>query len=92
MSNHSGDAPKPVGISQWLLPAMVVLGVGAGLWFAGRNLGGYVPAFAEWVRALGVWGPVVFIVGYAVATVALVPGSLLTLAGGAVFGLFGGVA
>ena len=32
----------------------------------------------------------VFILGYAVATVAFVPGSLLTLAGGAVFGLGAG--
>jgi uncharacterized membrane protein YdjX (TVP38/TMEM64 family) len=52
-----------------------------------RELGGYVPAFAEWVGSLGPLGPVVFILGYAIATVALVPGSLLTLAGGAIFGL-----
>ncbi|MEE8526382.1 MAG: TVP38/TMEM64 family protein, partial [Thermoanaerobaculia bacterium] len=42
---------------------------------------------AEWVDSLGVWGPVVFIVGYAVGTVAFVPGSILTMASGAIFGL-----
>lgn len=52
-----------------------------------RRLGGYVPAFARWVESLGPLGPVVFAAGYAVATVAFVPGSLLTLAGGAIFGL-----
>jgi uncharacterized membrane protein YdjX (TVP38/TMEM64 family) len=52
-----------------------------------RQLGGYIPAFARWVEGLGPLGPVVFVLGYAVATVAFVPGSLLTLAGGAIFGL-----
>jgi len=32
-------------------------------------------------------GPVVFIAGYALAAVAFVPGSILTLAAGAIFGL-----
>lgn len=35
---------------------------------------------------LGVWAPVAFIALYAVATVAFLPGSILTLAGGAMFG------
>jgi uncharacterized membrane protein YdjX (TVP38/TMEM64 family) len=35
---------------------------------------------------------VAFVVGYAIATVAFVPGSLLTLAAGALFGLAGGTA
>ncbi len=52
-----------------------------------RQAGGYIPQFAMWIDGLGVWGPLVFAVGYAIATVAFVPGSLLTLAGGAVFGL-----
>jgi uncharacterized membrane protein YdjX (TVP38/TMEM64 family) len=57
------------------------------LLLAGRQAGGYVPRFAQWVEGLGVWGPVVFILGYAVAAVAFIPGSLLTLAAGAIFGL-----
>jgi uncharacterized membrane protein YdjX (TVP38/TMEM64 family) len=51
------------------------------------DLARYIPQFTEWVESLGVWGPVVFAAGYAVATVAMVPGSLLTLAAGAIFGL-----
>ncbi|MCA9067502.1 MAG: TVP38/TMEM64 family protein, partial [Planctomycetaceae bacterium] len=42
------------------------------------------------VRKWGMWGPVVFGVIYAVAVVFLVPASLLTLAAGAIFGLFQG--
>ncbi len=58
--------------------------------FLGRALGGYVPRFAEWVAGLGVWGPIAFIAGYMVATVAFVPGVVLTLAAGALFGLVRG--
>lgn len=57
----------------------------------GRQLGGYLPAFAQWIEGLGFWGPVLFIVGYAAATVAFVPGSVLTLAAGAIFGLGSGM-
>src|SRR5262249_40158422 len=69
-----------------LLVAAVV-----GLIFIGRYVGGYLPTFITWVNSLGVWGPVVFIVGYVVAAVAFVPGSVLTLAAGAIFGLAKGV-
>lgn len=58
----------------------------------GRQFGGRLPLFAEWVGGLGVWGPAVFIAGYAGATVAFVPGSVLTLAAGAIFGIGRGVA
>ncbi len=57
----------------------------------GRQAGIYLPQFVAWVESLGVWGPVVFVVGYVVAAVAFVPGSILTLAAGAIFGLGKGV-
>jgi uncharacterized membrane protein YdjX (TVP38/TMEM64 family) len=57
----------------------------------GRQAGMYLPQFVAWVDSLGVWGPVVFVVGYVVAAVAFVPGSILTLAAGAIFGLGKGV-
>jgi uncharacterized membrane protein YdjX (TVP38/TMEM64 family) len=56
----------------------------------GRHAGTYVPQFAAWVDGLGAWGPLVFILGYALAVIALVPAALLTLAGGAIFGLLRG--
>jgi uncharacterized membrane protein YdjX (TVP38/TMEM64 family) len=58
----------------------------------GRAAGGYVSSFAAWVDGLGAWGPAVFIAGYALAVAAFVPGSLLTLAGGAIFGVAAGTA
>ena len=57
----------------------------------GRQLGAYVPQFAAWVDSIGIWGPIVFISGYALATIAFIPGSVLTVAAGAIFGLGKGV-
>jgi uncharacterized membrane protein YdjX (TVP38/TMEM64 family) len=59
---------------------------------AGRRTASLVPGFAAWVQGLGPWGPAAFVAGYALATVALVPGSVLTLAAGAIFGLGKGTA
>lgn len=45
-----------------------------------------------WLDGLGPWAPVVFGLIYAVAVVFMIPGSALTLAGGAIFGpLIGGL-
>jgi uncharacterized membrane protein YdjX (TVP38/TMEM64 family) len=75
-------------------PGRVALALGglAVLLALGRQAGAYLPRFAAWVDGLGVWGPAVFIAGYAVAAVAFVPGSVLTLAAGAIFGLARGAA
>jgi uncharacterized membrane protein YdjX (TVP38/TMEM64 family) len=43
-------------------------------------------ALQDWVGAAGAAGPFMFVAAYAVATVLFVPGSILTLAGGALFG------
>ena len=57
------------------------------LWLLARQVGGLLPAFAEWIDGLGFWGPALFMLTYAVSVVALVPASILTLAAGAIFGL-----
>lgn len=62
----------------------------AALLLLGRLGGRVVPEFAERVRAMGAWGPAAFVGGYVVAAVCGVPGSLLTLAAGAIFGLWAG--
>lgn len=72
------------GMAAKVLVAAVAV---AALYFLGRALGGYVPRFADWVEGLGFWGPVVFVAGYALGTVLFVPGSLLTLSAGVLFGL-----
>lgn len=84
-SPDSADARS----SPWLRRALLAAAAIALLLLA-RSVGNYVPRFAQWVEGLGALGPVVFIVGYIVAAVALIPGSLLTLAAGAIFGLVRG--
>ena len=41
----------------------------------------------DWIGNLGPWGPVIFVGLYVVATVLFLPGSVLTLGAGAVFGV-----
>lgn len=40
-----------------------------------------------WIESLGIWGPIAFIVIYALAAVLFVPGSALTLGAGLLFGV-----
>jgi len=70
---------------KWLLYAGVAaLLVAAGFYFRVQDL--LKPALA-WVAGLGPWGPAIFIVIYILAAVAFIPGSVLTLGAGAVFGV-----
>jgi uncharacterized membrane protein YdjX (TVP38/TMEM64 family) len=62
-----------------------IVAVGLLLWWAGRSL-------APYLLSVGPAAPIAFILIYALAVVALIPASLLTIAGGAVFGLLPGVA
>ncbi len=46
----------------------------------------YMTRFLDWVQAMGVWGPVFLAGAYVVACVLFIPGSLLTLGAGFLFG------
>ncbi|MDD2901138.1 MAG: FAD-containing oxidoreductase [Syntrophales bacterium] len=70
-----------------LLAVIITLLVAARLLGLGDKLG----ALREWIRSLGAWGPLVFMLLYIAATVAAIPGSAMTVAGGALFGSFWGV-
>lgn len=79
--------------AQWwrpvaLLAAIVTMISLAHLLGIKEQLGG----LREWIGSLGAWGPVVFVLLYTAAVVVALPGSLLTLAGGALFGVMNGVA
>src|SRR5215210_6972865 len=78
---------KSASKGRFILQVLIGVAVLAALHLLRHQVGGYVLQFAEWVDGLGAWGPVVFILGYAVAAVAFIPGSLLTLAAGIIFGL-----
>lgn len=65
-----------------LFAALVVAIGGAYLYRDQLN----VAALESWVKSAGALGPLLYIALYASATVLFLPGSLLTLAGGALFG------
>lgn len=49
-------------------------------------------AILDWVQQQGFWAPVLFVLVYAGAAVAFIPGSILTLSAGAIFGVVKGAA
>jgi uncharacterized membrane protein YdjX (TVP38/TMEM64 family) len=89
---RGGSGMARAAPARGVLKALAVAAAIGALWLLGRWLGGAIPAFKAWVEGLGVWGPVAFIAGYAVAVVAFVPASALTLAAGATFGVVRGTA
>ena len=80
-------SPAPTNRSATVRRILTIAITVAALLLIGRTAGGYLPRFAAWVEAQGALGPVVFIAGYAGATVVGAPGSVLTLAAGAIFGI-----
>jgi uncharacterized membrane protein YdjX (TVP38/TMEM64 family) len=44
----------------------------------------------QWVFGLGMWGPVIFIIIYIIACVLFIPGTVLTLGAGVIFGVVKG--
>ncbi|MCU0633641.1 MAG: TVP38/TMEM64 family protein [Gemmatimonadaceae bacterium] len=85
------SGPPPT-LARRALPVLLIVAAIVAVVMGGRTLGARLPAFAASIEALGAWGPAAFVLGYALATVCFVPGALLTLAAGALFGLRTGVA
>jgi uncharacterized membrane protein YdjX (TVP38/TMEM64 family) len=72
---------------RWLLAAVALLAIAGGSAAAwGFSLGISAQALEAWIASLGIWAPIGFVLLYGVATVAMVPGSIFDLAGGALFG------
>jgi uncharacterized membrane protein YdjX (TVP38/TMEM64 family) len=81
VTTASGWTPKNFLIGLGLLGLIFVLAT------KGQEVVTLIEGFNSWVQGLGPLAPVVFLFGYALAVVAFVPGSLLTAAAGAIFGL-----
>src|SRR5215510_3384490 len=78
-SSHAGSRWK------WVLYVVAAVAlVFAVKYFHVQDL---LQAALDWIGKLGPWGPVIFVALYVVATVLFVPGSVLTLGAGAVFGV-----
>ena len=83
----SHNEPKGSSKIQIAIKILIALAALVALFFFGRYAAPYVDQFKDWVEGLGFWAPLAFILGYAVATVAFIPGSALTLASGTIFGI-----
>ncbi len=76
--NKVGGWWRPVA----LIAAIVTILALSKIFGLGERLG----LLRNWILSLGAWGGIVFIILYAVAVVAAIPGSALTVAAGALFG------
>lgn len=87
-SRSPGENPPP--LNRWKL--MLVIGLAVALIVAAKffNFQVILKNALESIANLGPWGPAAFILIYIVATVLFVPGSLLTLGSGVLFGVVGG--
>jgi uncharacterized membrane protein YdjX (TVP38/TMEM64 family) len=81
------------GKAQGLWRPIALIGVIIAIIVAARvfGIGEHIGALRDWIHSLGSLGPVVFVLLYAVAVVAALPGSALTVAAGALFGSVQGV-
>jgi uncharacterized membrane protein YdjX (TVP38/TMEM64 family) len=70
-------------------PAIAAAAVVAALLVASRvlPLERWITQFQRWVEGLGAWAPVIYGAVYVAATVLLVPGALLTIGAGLIFGV-----
>jgi uncharacterized membrane protein YdjX (TVP38/TMEM64 family) len=86
MTDAPNEPPAPSRHPwRWVVSAVILMGLIGLLWmFPVRDS---LQSLLESIRELGLWGPVVFVAVYLLATVLLIPGSALTLGAGAVFGL-----
>jgi len=73
--------------NNWLIRILLILGLLIGITLAILYRGRFdAVALEAWVADAGVLAPIVFMLIYALATVLFLPGSIITLAGGALFG------
>ena len=72
--------------------AIPILLVIACLVFLSRSLdlGTWIEKALTWIASLGIWGPVAVTAIYIISTILLIPGSVLTLGAGFLFGVVKG--
>ncbi|MEG4070295.1 TVP38/TMEM64 family protein [Microcoleus sp. Pol11C2] len=90
MNDSRSPDENPSTSNRWKL--ILGIGLAVALIAATRffNFQGILKNALESIASLGPWGPAAFILIYIVATVLFIPGSLLTLGSGVLFGVVGG--
>ncbi|WP_413162892.1 TVP38/TMEM64 family protein [Capilliphycus salinus ALCB114379] len=85
--------PKPlklIGLAFGVATLMILADQVFNLSDSFSSIQDYLRQTLDWIANLGYWGPVAFILVYILATVLFLPGSILTLGAGAIFGVFAG--
>jgi uncharacterized membrane protein YdjX (TVP38/TMEM64 family) len=73
---------------KWLLwPVIIIAAIAADRFFHVQSL---LKQALDWIAGLGAWGLLLFILIYILACILFIPGSILTLGAGAVFGIVKG--
>jgi uncharacterized membrane protein YdjX (TVP38/TMEM64 family) len=76
-----------MAVNNKILRIVILLMLVAGITLAVLNRDRFdVTALEMWIKDAGIWAPLLFMAIYAIAAVLFLPGSVLTLAGGALFG------
>ena len=90
MTTHT-DTYKPHHIRRILTKIIGVMLVIGAVSVLGYFFGQYVPEFEQWVKSIGIWGPIIFVIAFLVLTGLQVPESVLAVAAGVCFGLVEGI-
>ncbi len=92
MNDLEQTTKKKPKLNKLLKPLLIMFGVAAILIVAQKffNAQQLLENALDWIDTLGPWGPIAFIIIYILATVLFLPGSLLTLGAGFLFGPISG--
>ncbi|MEG4324658.1 TVP38/TMEM64 family protein [Microcoleus sp. herbarium5] len=90
MNDSRSPGEDPPASNRWKLILGIALAVALIAATRFFNFQGILTNALESIASLGPWGPAAFILIYIVATVLFIPGSLLTLGSGVLFGVVGG--
>ncbi|NEP78613.1 MAG: TVP38/TMEM64 family protein [Okeania sp. SIO3C4] len=93
MNNLEQETQKKPKSNKLLKPLLIIFVVATLLILAHKfNAQQLLINALDWIETLGPWGPIAFIIIYILATVLFLPGSLLTLGAGLLFGpIFGSI-
>lgn len=83
----AGSESRASGRSAWKLATVLLIVAGLVAAVVLLPVKGTILGVLEWTQGLGVWGPIVVAAFYIAACVLLVPGSLVTLGAGVLFGV-----
>src|SRR5438105_3220809 len=88
MSERKPSPGKPLSKWKWVLWIVVILLlIALGKYLHVQTL---LQKLLDWINGLGAWGWAAFVLIYILACVLLIPGSILTLGAGAIFGVVKG--